>query len=697
MVDSDKRLLECSDESGSKRVKLDELSTDGPLTQQDVVYFKKEAIWRQMQSYKSQVSRLSREIAQYNTSIAVANEKIATIDSWYKQVITLLQPFAKDAVENVNDNFLLDVDDEILLARRSQLLSIVSSIMSTISDKVSIDANIDELSKEIASLTKENKQLAKIKQDLLDKIDILNQKLVKFENQQLREQSSTLKRVGAGSLKQEEESPQNGSDENQSQNSQESSLKTETTTEVKSTNEQEEQAKLNTEELEKLTIEIEELRSTTQLLNTQINDISEKHRLSEQAKLDLENKLSNLPEAQITSTITYKNLQGEHNALKIHLAKLDKINDMNRQKLQQLESHQNNISSLLQQETQDELNLLNSQLSKSEADLVRIRAARDELLSKNAILKSELENQKSSEELSKLNSILSQRINHLEKEQLEKFAEHASDSRLQDQSKEQLIELITQLNVELKEIESAFKDSREVSIKKLNEAIDQQNLIKKLNIEKTKADQKYFASMRLKDSVQSENKVLKVQIGKSQDLIKNLNELEKSYLNKIDILTKSINDYKTIKENSVSEVTKLQEQNKSLTNWKQDKQQEFKKYQDNIKSKQDEIHNLKQDISQRDIQISKLNKNLKSTESLLKKYKANNTSSILAEDEQQIEALRSIAKCSVCSKNWKDTVITACGHVFCSSCTQERLAARLRRCPSCNKGFSANDLLTIHL
>ena len=105
-----------------------------------------------------------------------------------------------------------------------------------------------------------------------------------------------------------------------------------------------------------------------------------------------------------------------------------------------------------------------------------------------------------------------------------------------------------------------------------------------------------------------------------------------------------------------------------------------------------------QDVNKKqEIELTKVEKQLKSTEDILQKYKSNNTNSLLQEDEQQLEALRSIAKCSVCSKNWKDTAITVCGHVFCSKCTQERLAARLRRCPSCNKGFSANDLLAVHL
>lgn len=64
---------------------------------------------------------------------------------------------------------------------------------------------------------------------------------------------------------------------------------------------------------------------------------------------------------------------------------------------------------------------------------------------------------------------------------------------------------------------------------------------------------------------------------------------------------------------------------------------------------------------------------------------------------EQLEALRSIALCSVCSKNWKDTAIKVCGHVFCNDCAKDRLNARLRKCPMCNKQYSYSDLLPVHL
>lgn len=203
--------------------------------------------------------------------------------------------------------------------------------------------------------------------------------------------------------------------------------------------------------------------------------------------------------------------------------------------------------------------------------------------------------------------------------------------------------------------------------------------------------------MRVKDSLSAENKVLKSQIAKSQELILKFNETEKAYLSKIEILTKSVNDYKVIKEMSIQENTQLQKNLKMLNKTRDNLVKELSDIKQEAAELKKQNGGLTNEMNAKSMTCSKLEAKLRATESLLQKYKQNNTSSILEEDEKQLEALRSITKCSVCLKNWKNTAITACGHVFCDGCVQERLAARLRRCPTCNKGFSSNDLLSIHL
>lgn len=690
-VEKKRALSELSDVEAKRQKPLNSLNEEGPLTQDEVVYFQKEAIWRQMSIFKQKSLLLSRDLKKYQQDFEANQSKLTILDSWYEQIVNLFSN-AMDASSDLHDTLLLKVTDvsdidELLEKRRVQLLKILSPVIANLKSNSGFEAKelvgkLELLNSELVSVKSSNETLKKTKASLERKIELLQDEIMTLVKDKDRQDSKTLKRVDV-SLKKD---PENGSDSVEENNGH---IKPETPEKTL----EEEKPAIDEEEFNKIKALAGELKSSNTLLSLQLEEVNEKYHKSQQEVVQLDNRISHLQEADLADNVYYMNVVKNNRSLQDQIGKLNKLNDNNINRLKELEAKQNNIVLSIDKTISDENLALKDQLHKSESDLVRIRSARDELLAKITVLKAQVENQKTNEEVQKMNQILLQRLLELET----KGNNIEANDTYVELSKGQLIQRITSLSGEIKEIESAFKETREMALKKFENAIDHEHMVKKLSIEKTKADQKYFASMRLKDSIQAENKVLKAQIAKSQDIIKNLNDLEKAYTNKIDILFNSVNDYKSIKENSLQENSKLEDSNKSLQNIKASLEAEVKKYTKGLEEKNTKLHELNVEVGQQKIAINKLEKNLKSTESLLRKYKDNNTSLILQEDEQQLEALRSIAKCSVCSKNWKDTAITVCGHVFCHSCTQERLAARLRRCPSCNKGFSSNDLLSIHL
>ena len=431
-------------------------------------------------------------------------------------------------------------------------------------------------------------------------------------------------------------------------------------------------------------------------LQSQLDEITQKLAETEKSGSDLELRLASLSEDDLNKNERYASVVSQNKFLAENLAQSERLKDDLVQRIRELESREGNLIALVNKELEEENTRLKESLSKSENDLVRIRAARDELLGKQAILKLEMENKKTNEELNKLNQMLSRRLGELEKTRQDE-RNMQQDAALEKLEKGELVKRLQILGEEVKEVEQAFQDTRAVALEKLKDLVDHESLVKKLTIEKNKADQKYFASMRLKDSLVAENKILKTQTAKSQELVAKFNDLEKTYVGKIDVLTKSINDYRVIKENALHENVKLQEALKQMTKGRETASKEKAALKSDLETVRREKNELLDELKSKRLNESKLEARLKSTESLLQKYRLNNTSLILQEDQKQLEALRSITKCSVCSKNWKNTVITACGHVFCEACVQDRLAARLRRCPTCNKGFASNDLLTIHL
>ncbi|KAI3404874.2 BRE1 [Candida oxycetoniae] len=644
------------------KVALDELSTEGPLSQADVVYFKKEAIWRQMILYKQQVLKLKGEVKRLTRDVDQSKHISSVLIAWYEQLVALF-----DVEEGKDDNILVAFNDKV----DAKLQTISKQLSKAISSKVA-PSDIQSV-QQLGTLKSENQILVKENQTLTENIAALESEILALINTYERNESKTLKRVDDARkeiMEQKEEEGKEGES-------------TTTPALPAAAPAAAPQQQTNGSSLDTLTTEVEQLRTSNAILNEQTQALSTSNQELLKKTTALESKLHNLSESDLQDNPIYKRLIKNNQSLQEQISKVNKLNSVNVTKLSELEEKQNEIKKIVEMELVKENESLKQQLEKAEQDLVRVRTTRDELLAKNSLLTSEKEDQKSTESLLELNEIFSKRIEELTKEKFSPMETEHADSLL--------------LLNEIREIESAFKQTRDLTIKKLHTTIDHENQVKKLTIEKNKADQKYFATMRLKDSLTNENKVLKQQVAKSQDLIKNLNELEVTYLNKIDILSKSLLDYKIIKENSLQENFALQDKVKSLQVTKEALEKDVERKDAKVNTLTSELSQSKDLANKQLLELTKLNKSLASTESLLLKYKANNTSSILEEDEQQIQALRSIAKCSVCTKNWKDTAITVCGHVFCSGCTHERLAARLRRCPTCNKGFSSNDLLTVHL
>lgn len=652
---------------------LHELSKDGPLTQQDVLYFKKEAIWRQMRFYKLQADQLQLELSKYEKRYQNFVAAHQLLEAWYSQILNSC---------NLEEEPQIDLSastssiQEALEARTAKLADLLKSVDSD-------GSGLRDLLKLEGCLAASQKQ----KEDLEEKLGELQNELTALRKLKDRAELATLQRIQSNSLaKSEEAEPSNG--KHDKDGSIENGNVDASDTVVVST--------ADKEELEQLRIQAEELKAAIETSKQSLEKMSRRLEGAETYNQSLKERLSNLTDDDLSKSSKFVELVTQNKSLQESLAQTAKFQQELVDKVKALEEKDGNYSKLVDQELADENSRLKETLSRSENDLARIRAIRDELLAKQTILNSEMENKKTNAAVNELNRVLSERLSKLEKTREEEY-KGKEDSNLHSLSKEELIKRLHILSSEVKEIEAAFQQTRSLSLDKLKETIDNEGLMKKLTIEKNKANQKYFASMRVKDSLSAENKVLKSQIAKSQELILKFNETEKAYLSKIEILTKSVNDYKVIKEMSIQENTQLQKNLKMLNKTRDNLVKELSDIKQEAAELKKQNGGLTNEMNAKSMTCSKLEAKLRATESLLQKYKQNNTSSILEEDEKQLEALRSITKCSVCLKNWKNTAITACGHVFCDGCVQERLAARLRRCPTCNKGFSSNDLLSIHL
>jgi E3 ubiquitin-protein ligase BRE1 len=82
------------------------------------------------------------------------------------------------------------------------------------------------------------------------------------------------------------------------------------------------------------------------------------------------------------------------------------------------------------------------------------------------------------------------------------------------------------LSQELPSMEMAWKKTQALAAKKVAEVANSEELVIKLNAEKSKAEQKYFAAMKAKDSKESELRVLKSQNARSSEIVSQLKDAD---------------------------------------------------------------------------------------------------------------------------------------------------------------------------
>jgi E3 ubiquitin-protein ligase BRE1 len=675
---SDKRGIEAAERSpatDNKRQKLDELSESGPLTQRDVVYFQKEAIYRQMVQYKAKSSLLEKEVLQYSKDYESYKAKVLILNGWTDQVISYLKSLSSDeqgseGADILAEGQLLDVDetDDQLNASLNEKRSILNSLLGKLTSSLPTD-----VSESLNSLTKERGELKISQKNLLAKNDLLqrnyedvNEKYLQILKQSERLNSSTIERI-------------NEIRQNKSENKDESPI------ENKGKNENNLTANQSSE-IESLTLEISQQKSFIQTQENIINDqISKISKI--QDELSHLTKTHSVNSTDVKSSADYQHLFKDYELLKNQHAEHSNKYDALLDNFQSLEKDSNHLKDVFNENFSEEKAKIINQFGTLEKDLIRIRTARDELLTKVSIL--EVEKSQSST-ISELQKHLDSQAGILESLDFKDIkAEPVESNNIE--SLQRTNSILTQ---ELQSLENAFKSITSTNIKKFTNFLELEQSLNKYKIEKQKADQKYFAAMRSKDSLLLQLKNMKDLIKNYEIKISNLQDLKTVSQDEISTLSSNLANSNKLVELKQREIDQLTKRSSSL----ESKMKETSAKLDSLQSKYDQISKEKSSLGSTETSLKLANqKLLNQTESLSKQLDRYKSQSSEALNSEELEQYRSLIYCSLCSKNWKSTAITQCGHVFCDACTKERLDARMRKCPTCNKPFSYNDLLTVHL
>jgi E3 ubiquitin-protein ligase BRE1 len=108
-------------------------------------------------------------------------------------------------------------------------------------------------------------------------------------------------------------------------------------------------------------------------------------------------------------------------------------------------------------------------------------------------------------------------------------------------------------------MEAAFNKAHKQNQRKIMELVEHEDKLNRLYAEKSKAEQKFFSTMKSKDLLQGENRALKQQLAKTTELISKFQETEKSIAQKMESLERQLsltNTIQTTLEKKLSESKK---------------------------------------------------------------------------------------------------------------------------------------------
>ncbi|KAK4099054.1 BRE1-domain-containing protein [Parathielavia hyrcaniae] len=433
--------------------------------------------------------------------------------------------------------------------------------------------------------------------------------------------------------------------------------------------------------------------------------------LSENKTLTEENSTFKIKKEAVTDeeyarTEVFKQFKAQNEDLIKRINHLEATNKQLREEAEKLRGERTEWKTKLEAEAQVVTLELEDQLQQKDQDLTRIRSARDELLAEVAMRKASQEQEKTAiAQMRELVEAQVDRIGQLESE-LERLRPSEDtamiDARpdLEALGAEALRHRFTKLekdfeaiNKELPLLEKSYKKSMTLAHNKAMDFHALEERVATLTAEKSKADQKYFAARKDMDIRTAEIRTLRAQNGKSSEIISQLKDVETQNRALIGSLEKQIAALKQDISTALFERKRLEQLSAEATRRADACKAQISSLTDLVKAKDAAVGSMKEQLHKAETELERAKVDVKEITKDCNKWKAKCQSNSSEEEE----ALRNLVICSVCRSNFKNTILKGCGHVFCNSCVDDRLANRMRKCPSCNKAFDRSDAMAAHL
>ncbi|EAW08676.1 E3 ubiquitin-protein ligase BRE1 [Aspergillus clavatus NRRL 1] len=665
----------------------------------DLERFQKDAIWRQMQEYKREKTSLETKLKEMSKATAYHNDHLRVIDSWFNQLIdeikTLLGgPGDEERGQSSFQSSLSFEDMESfekhLKSRSDDIRDIISRLQSSVSRAPPEVTDLqNQLAKKLAqektTISELEKALAE-KQQLEESLEAASLRYMVAEKKLDRARSLTVaklekqyilgaQRPGGDSASghREEQSPVNGASGAE--------------------------RNLELEETHKRLVAVsEKQKEQLQKLETENAGL-----LSQITELNI--KRSKPTDDDYAHTDLFKQLRSQYDDVVKRINHLEAINIQLREEAAKLRSERTAYRNQIDEETRSVIAEKEAQLMRAETDLARIRNARDELLADQQMRKAAQDQEKTATaKVQELADAGQARITALESEverlrlQIDnaKTTQATADDIPMEELRAKYQNLERQysmLNTELASMQTACKKYSSLASQKVTDFSALEEKVARLIAEKSKADQKYFAAMKSKEARELEVRTLRIQNSKTSDIVSQLKESEATTRSLLANMEKQASETKDALNLIVGKNHAAQQQiteNNIVIDGLKSQINELKSLS---VSKDSTLASTSSACRKAETEIESLKVTLAETKRSLDNWKNKS----LGNSSSEYEMLRSLALCTVCRRNFKNTAIKTCGHVFCKECVEERLTSRSRKCPNCNKSFGNSDHMHITL
>lgn len=263
-------------------------------------------------------------------------------------------------------------------------------------------------------------------------------------------------------------------------------------------------------------------------------------------------RLAGLSDEDYAKTELFKAFKSQHEDVIKRINNLEATNIQLRTEAQKYQAERTAYRIKVDDEARESIRDSEGAVVQAEANLTRIRHARDELLSRVSILEASQKNADvSKQQTQDLMSACENRIAALESEckrlrlqigeggGTEELTE--GENMTPEQLSAKLRTLQSQYELvanELPAMETAWKKAQAVAGKKIGEIATWEENVNKANADKAKADQKFFAAMKAKETLEQQLRVLRAQATKSTEVVAQLKEADSLNRSMVDKLEK---------------------------------------------------------------------------------------------------------------------------------------------------------------